>query len=82
MSASRAGSWGELLQDALRGEPDKVPKGWQTAPEIAIEIGKSVCHARAMLAKRVAQGKVERRKFRIFTDGGGRVVSITHYRKK
>lgn len=72
-------TWGKLLQDALREEPDQVPKEWKTAKQIAAEIGKSLQHTGAILNKTVRLGVVEHRKFRIRTETG-RVIPIPHYK--
>lgn len=72
-------NWGKLLQEALLGEPDKVPRGWKTSSQIADELGKSACYTRELLLRGVAAKKIESKRFRIFT-GTSRIYPVLHYR--
>jgi hypothetical protein len=59
---------------------DEVPPEWLTARDIAKQLGKADSTVGAMLGNAVAEGRVERKNFRITT---GQVTRPTpHYRVK
>ncbi len=72
-------SWTALLQETLTESADKVPKGWQTTREVAVEMGKSTGRARDILTKLMDAKKVKMQTFKIMTARG--IYPVPHYRK-
>ena len=59
---------------------DKVPPGWHTTRELCAMLGKSDTTVGAMLREAVANGKCERREFRIAA--ANTVRGVPHYKLK
>jgi len=58
--------------------PDEVPPGWHTAKELAAALGKAGPTIGTMLSRAIAEGKCERKDFRIIS--GQITRPIPHYR--
>jgi hypothetical protein len=59
---------------------DEVPPGWHTAKQIAAELGKATPTVGALLCRAVADGRAERKTFRI--TAGQVTRPIPHYKLK
>jgi hypothetical protein len=71
-----ASAWAAAL--AAPQTPDEVPPGWHTAKELSAMLGKAGPTIGTLLSRAIAQGKCERRDFRIIS---GQVTRpIPHYR--
>lgn len=58
--------------------PDEVPPGWHTAKELSAMLGKAGPTIGTLLSRAIAQGKCERKDFRVVS---GQVTRpIPHYR--
>lgn len=68
------------LRDAIACKIDEVPDGWKTTFQWANEWGISSNAAGILLSRAIKVGAVERKLFRIKTDGRG-VYPTPHYRK-
>lgn len=72
-------SWIARLESHLKTDGiEKVPSGWLTVNQLAVEMGKAKSTISHIVADQVRSGWMERKNFRIQV--GGRVVSIPHYR--
>lgn len=72
--------WIELLQSAHEVKPDVIPEGFFTTVQLAQKVGKSEPVMCKKLRLLLSQGKVERKKFRVFN--GKYVRGEYHYRIK
>ena len=71
-----ASAWAAAL--AAPQTPDEVPPGWHTAKQLAAALGKAGPTIGTMLCRAVAEGRAEKKSFRITT---GQVTRpIPHYR--
>ena len=70
--------WLTLLQSATAGQPDKVPAGFRTRPELQKEIGCAESTLSLKLRSLESSGKVEKKMFRVKTLSG--VRAIPHWR--
>jgi len=68
----------ELCELACEPTVDVVPDGWWTARDYAKAVSRSETSARRHLSKLLAQGKIQKRNFRI--RGEIRSVVTSHYR--
>jgi len=59
---------------------DTVPPGWHTTRELCAMLGKSDTRVREMLQQAVANGKCERREFRV--PAANTVRGVPHYKLK
>lgn len=57
---------------------DEVPPGWHTCRELGEKLGKADATIGKLLSRAVAEGRAERRLFRIATGAGARPVP--HYK--
>jgi hypothetical protein len=73
-----AAAWAAAL--ATPKQVDEVPEGWLTPKEIAAKLGKATPTVGAMLCRAVAEGRCERKTFRITS--GSVTRPIPHYRLK
>lgn len=73
-----ASAWAAAL--AAPVVTDEVPPGWHTCREIAATLGKALPTVGALLGRAVAEGRAERKTFRITS---GQVTRpIPHYKLK
>ena len=70
------------FMDAIQCDPvsDVVPDGWHTPDHVAASLGISTSHARVICNKAVKDGRMQRRKFRVWQNG--RPYPISHYSAK
>jgi hypothetical protein len=73
-----ASAWAAVL--TTQKTPDKVPAGWFTAKQIAEKTGKACSTIGTQLCRAVAEGRCERKTFRVQT--GEMVRPVPHYRLK
>jgi hypothetical protein len=73
-----AAAWAAGL--AAPKEVDEVPPDWLTTRQIAKQIGKAMPTTGALLGRAVAEGRAERKMFRVTT--GSVTRPIPHYRLK
>jgi hypothetical protein len=73
-----ASAWAAALSSPKTG--DTVPPGWHTTRELCAMLGKSDTRVREMLQAAVANGKCERREFRI--PSATTVRGVPHYKVK
>ena len=73
-----ASAWAAAL--ATPKEVDEVPEGWLTAKEISAKLGKATPTVGASLCRAVAEGRCERKTFRVTS--GSVTRPIPHYRLK
>jgi hypothetical protein len=70
--------WAKLLSEAVAAGVERVPTGWKTSAQIAVETGKSRRVASANIKTLVESGRVEVRTFTIKT--GQLTRKVPHYR--
>ena len=71
-----ASAWAAAL--ASPATPDTVPPGWHTAKELSAMLGKAGPTIGSMLTRAIAEGRCERKDFRVVS---GQVTRpIPHYR--
>ena len=70
--------WCAVLSEAKPA--DKVPPGWFTAKQIAEKTGKACSTIGTQLCRAVAEGRCERKTFRVQT--GEMVRPVPHYKLK
>ena len=70
--------WIDLLRESA-SKPERVPDGWKTAREIAIELGLSENTVTTKLRRLIAEKKVETKKFTV--QAGTRIIPVMHYRR-
>lgn len=70
-----------LYTRVVRGREDVVPKGWESAKQIAKDMGTCVRRAQARLDKLHKAGLVERKAFNV-SDPNGRIRSTYFFRRK
>lgn len=68
------------LRQAINNQPDEVPAGWKTVEQFAGEWGISYHAAGFVLMRSSRLGLIEKRKFRIPTEGRGNYPT-PHYRE-
>ena len=73
-----ANDWLSVIVAASRGEPEKVPEGFQSIEEISEETGRSVTQVRKHLKEAAKLGLVEQQKFKVQT--GGKLYPVPHFR--
>lgn len=77
---SSANAWLAQLMVAKIGGAEEVPKGWETAQEIAVHMDRSLSRTNNLLTRWVGDGSAEKKSFRI--KRGERILPIPHYRIK
>ena len=60
--------------------PDQVPPGWFTIAQLAKQIDRSVCNTSQRVSRMVAEGKAEKKLYRIQLQE--KVRPVPHYRLK
>ena len=73
-----ASAWAAVL--TTQQAPDRVPPGWLTIKQIAEKTGKASSTIGAQVCRAVAEGRCERKDFRIRT--GSMVRPVPHYKLK
>ncbi len=63
-----------IKQEKIATQIDVVPKGWKTVRQVAEQLNLSDNAAKARLHKWIKEGKVEKRRFRIFSFDQHRLV--------
>jgi hypothetical protein len=77
-----ANDWlAEILSErVMSGKPQSVPHGWMTIKQMMEQSPLSECRLRIRIKAMVKHGKLEERKFRIWT--GHQLAMTTHYHPK
>ena len=70
--------WMDAIEEFTGILADEVPAGWLTTEEIADSCGRTTQHTSDTLRKMIANGRAERRKYRI--NRGGVLRAMYHYR--
>ena len=73
-----ASAWAAVL--TTQQAPDKVPAGWFTVKQIAQKTGKACSTIGSQICRAVAEGRCERKDYRIRT--GSMTRPVPHYRLK
>lgn len=69
----------QKLQEALSGEPDKVPNYYKTVSQLAGQWGLSYSHCSRRLREGVSAGLVSVKKFRVHNGQRG-LYPVPHYK--
>jgi len=73
-------SWASEFARYCNQQEEEVPDGWMTIRQIAKGLGKSNQTIRTRIREMEANGKLNKRRFKIKT--GSRVRSVFHYKQK
>lgn len=72
-------TWATLLASAVSGDPEPVPDGWLTVPQLVHREKIPSPTLKRRLKRLLSAGKVERKSFRLKVKDG-RLMPIAHYR--
>jgi hypothetical protein len=73
-----ANQWADAIARSIANKSDKIPEGFETAKQIAEQIGKKSTQTKLYIKDLLMQGKAEMKKFYIKTETA--TITVPHYR--